>query len=360
MNQKSGSGFGHLAWGILTLIVGALGGLSFTFFGLPLPWMLGSMAATALCVQAPLLQLSQPKRWRGYAIVVIGIMLGAGFQPDVIASAGAWVPSLLVMALISTLFFIFAYLVMHRWGNMNRVTAILAAVPGGFSVVSVLADRYSADTRRVALCHSARLIALLVLAPVMIRWVSDVDLAAATLQIFSAAEAFDPLQHGILALVAIMSWFIGQRSRVPSALLLTPLLLSATLHLTGIVNVHVPISMSVVAQIIIGTSIGVRFSQYQPRQILHDGWLAMVIGALLAFGALIAALLVARLTGSPSAALLLAYLPGGAPELGMVALALGIDPAMVATHHVLRVFMIVVALPSLIRLSSMATEHKSE
>jgi hypothetical protein len=359
MSRKSGIDFWQPARGILTLLIGALGGLGFTFFGLPLPWMLGSMAATALCVQTTRLELSQPKRWRGYAIVIIGIMLGAGFQPDVIASARAWVPSLLVMALISTVFFIIAYLAMYRWGNMNRLTAILAAVPGGFSVVSVLSDRYSADTRRVALCHSARLISLLVLAPIMIRWVSDVDLAAATLQSFSSAEAFDPLQHGGLALIAVISWILGQRIRVPSALLLIPLLLSAGLHLAGIISVHVPVAISVAAQVTIGTSIGVRFSQYRLGQILHDGWLAMVIGVLLAFGALFTALLMANLTGAPAAALLLAYLPGGAPELGMVALALGIDPAMVATHHVLRVFMIVAALPSLIQLSNMITKPKS-
>lgn len=358
MSLKSSTNYRQLTSGILTLLIGALGGLSFTLFGLPLPWMLGSMAFTALCVQATRLELSQPKRWRGYAIVIIGIMLGAGFQPEVIASAQAWAPSLLIMALLSTLFFIVAYLAMHRWGGMTRLTAILAAVPGGFSVVSVLSDRYSADTRRVALCHSARLISLLVLAPVMIRWVSDVDLAAATLQAFSSTETFDPVQHGVLALVAVAGWTVGQRSRIPSALLLTPLLLSAGLHLTGFIDVHFPVFGSVIAQIIIGTSIGVRFTQYQPSQILHDGWLAMVIGALLAFGALVAALVVTRLTGAHSAALLLAYLPGGAPELGMVALALGIDPAMIATHHVLRIFMIVAALPPLIRLSNMFTERE--
>ncbi len=190
----------------------------------------------------------------------------------------------------------------------------------------------------------------------MIGWVSEVDLNAATLLAFSEAEAFDPLQHGVLAVMAILAWILGQRSQMPSALLLIPLLLSAGFHLTGLIYVHVPVSVSVIAQIIIGTSIGVRFSQYQPRQILRDGWLAILVGASLAFGALISALLVARLTGAPPAALLLAYLPGGAPELGMVALTLGIDPAMVATHHVLRIFMIVVALPSLIRLSAVFQE----
>ena len=48
---------------------------------------------------------------------------------------------------------------------------------------------------------------------------------------------------------------------------------------------------------------------------------------------------------APVAPLFLAYLPGGAPELGVVALALAIDPALVAAHHVLRVFLIVAVLP---------------
>ncbi|WP_085850664.1 hypothetical protein [Pacificibacter marinus] len=46
---------------------------------------------------------------------------------------------------------------------------------------------------------------------------------------------------------------------------------------------------------------------------------------------------VGKLRRAPTPALFLSYLPDGAPELGMVALVLMIDPAMVAAHHVLRV-----------------------
>lgn len=48
--------------------------------------------------------------------------------------------------------------------------------------------------------------------------------------------------------------------------------------------------------------------------------------------------------------MLLAFAPGGVAEMSLVALALGIDAAYVATHHVVRIFIIVVAAPLLFRL----------
>jgi len=46
---------------------------------------------------------------------------------------------------------------------------------------------------------------------------------------------------------------------------------------------------------------------------------------------------VGKLRRASTPALFLSYVPDGAPELRVVALALMIDPAMVAAHHVLRV-----------------------
>jgi hypothetical protein len=55
-----------------------------------------------------------------------------------------------------------------------------------------------------------------------------------------------------------------------------------------------------------------------------------------------AALLVAQITGLDSTALLLSYSPGGQNEMNLLALILGIDVAVVALHHLLRVSMVVI------------------
>ena len=45
--------------------------------------------------------------------------------------------------------------------------------------------------------------------------------------------------------------------------------------------------------------------------------------------------------------LLLAFIPGGFTEMSLIALAMGVDPAFVVTHHSVRVFLVVlIALPA--------------
>ncbi len=335
------------ARGVITLMIGAAGGLVFFFLHLPLPWILGSLASSVLLSRTPSFQPRLPKSWRNFAMVAIGTMLGAGFTPDVLAQSGAWVISLMAMSLLSASFGLFAYVVFRRCGKMDRSTALFAAMPGGLAVVAMLAEDYKTEINRVVLCHSARLVVLLVSAPIVIQQVSGIDVAASGRSGFALSPLADPLGQGFLALAAACSWFFASRLKFPSAMLLLPLAVSAVLHATEIVSVPVPLLVTTFAQIIIGSSVAERFAGYSAQQIVRDGWLAAAVGLVLAAGSLAAAALMAPVAGIEIATLFLAFLPGGAPELGVVALSLTIDPAMVAAHHVLRVFLIVSILPVL-------------
>ena len=55
------------------------------------------------------------------------------------------------------------------------------------------------------------------------------------------------------------------------------------------------------------------------------------------------------LSGIPFPAIVLAFAPGGLAEMSLIALALGIETAFVATHHVARIAMIVIAAPLVYR-----------
>ena len=54
-------------------------------------------------------------------------------------------------------------------------------------------------------------------------------------------------------------------------------------------------------------------------------------------------------TELPPAALVLAFAPGGLAEMSLIALALSLETAFVATHHVVRIFIIVVLAPAVFR-----------
>jgi len=71
--------------------------------------------------------------------------------------------------------------------------------------------------------------------------------------------------------------------------------------------------------------------------------LSSVIAALFAGG-------VAQLTGLPFGQVWVAYAPGGVEAMAAMALALGYDPAFIATHHLSRIVLLLFSLSLLLRL----------
>jgi len=102
--------------------------------------------------------------------------------------------------------------------------------------------------------------------------------------------------------------------------------------------------------VVIGSMIGARFTGLAFGLVLRGillavGATALLLGLAAGFG-----LAVAWSAGLPFASTLLAFAPGGLAEMSLIALALGIDAAYVSSHHVVRIFMIIVAAPLVFRL----------
>jgi len=95
--------------------------------------------------------------------------------------------------------------------------------------------------------------------------------------------------------------------------------------------------------------VGVRFQGASLRDLGLPFAMAVVQALLLLLMAIFAAWLVSVVTGTSLLAALLAYMPGGAPELSLVALSLNIEPAFVTSHHLLRITFLLLLLPVLLR-----------
>ena len=327
--------------GFLTLGIGASGALIFIYLGMSLPWVLGSMSACAaisLCGY----QLQVPNSWRSSALATIGIILGGSFDLDTVQALPSWSISISFMLFLTVCYLLISYQILSRWSNMSRLTAIFSAIPGGLAIISAISEMYNADTRRIALSHSARLVALLVLVPIILKFIGQHELPKSTVPHFTLSlDQASLIGYLILLLCAAVGIALAHLCRFPTGVLLFPIILSALAHASGIIHTQVPLAIASIAQTILGASIGIRFVGYKWRDIFHDGWISVVIGVLLAVLAMLAALLLSYLFNLEFAPLLLVFLPGGAPEVGVMALALDIDPAMVASHHMLRLLAVV-------------------
>lgn len=330
-----------VARGLLALSIGASGAVLFIYLGMSLPWVLGSMVACAT-VSLCGVKLSIPKSWRSYALAVIGTILGSSFTIETVHALPSWSVTISLMLLMSGLYLLCSYRILLKWSGMDRLTALFSAIPGGLSIVSALSELYQTDTRRIALSHSARLVALLVLAPIILIHVGNYALPSSHLPtLTSTTTPINWVELMLLALCGVGGYWLAKRLRFATGVLLFPIIFSALAHATGWVNIQVPAPVAALAQAVIGTTVGIRFVGYRWRDILYDGWLSILIGVVLAVLSMLAALLLSHWLGMDFAPLLLVFLPGGAPELGVMALALDIDPAMVTTHHMLRVLAIV-------------------
>jgi membrane AbrB-like protein len=326
----------------LALLFGLFGGGLFAYLQLPLPWMLGALSATmaASLAGAP---VSLPPRLRQSMIAVVGLLLGSAFTPERFAHIPEWLPSLLTLPVYVIVIGVLILFYLRRFSDFDSRTAFFAATPGGLSEMIALADRMGGDLRNVSLVHAARLLLIVFTIPFLASVVAGVDSGARPV---AGGEEVDPLQLLLLALIGALGWALGAKLRLPAASFMGPLFLSILVHAMGWIDHRPPQVLLAAAQLVIGAAVGVRFSGVPIRLILRT----LLLGAggtllMFVFTFLFAEGL-HQGTGLPLPLLLVALIPGGFPEMSLIALAMGFDPAFVVTHHCFRVLMVVVlALP---------------
>ncbi len=326
----------------LALAVGTAGGLLFLALGLPLAWMLGPMLATMLASLAGA-PLAVPAGLRGPTIAILGVLLGSGFDHEVLGRLVRWAPVLIVLPLYVALVTAAAFLYLRRLAGLDPRSAWFSASPGGLGEMIVMGDRAGGDLRTIALVHSTRILLVVMVVPFALRALGyEVPAVPAAAR---AATAGRDLV--LLAGCGVLGFVLGRLARLPAPALLGPMVVSAAAHLLGLVEGGPPTVLVAAAQLVIGAQVGARFSGYPMLRVAQAvasglGLTALMLAAAVGFGWLLA-----RLTGLSPLLSTLALAPGGLAEMSLLALALTDDPALVAAVHILRIALVVIAVPIL-------------
>tara|TARA_R110002124_G_scaffold104370_13_gene254390 strand:- start:44497 stop:45675 length:1179 start_codon:yes stop_codon:yes gene_type:complete len=330
----------------LALAIGTMGGATFNYFGLPLAWMLGSMCA---CTFASLLKVPVAPLPKVQPVItaVLGVLLGAGFTPDLILSMLDWLPSLvglmiftIVSAMIGPFYFRFV-------GRLDKPTAMLSAMPGGLVEMTTLGQENGADVTVIALVQASRILLVVVSVPYLIWLVTGIPVPYGIAA--SKASVFDVSTMTYLSLVFQMltGMALGKVLRLPARSLLGPMLISGILHASGMSKLQPPGDLIVVAQLVLGTLVGSRFAGISPTLVLRILLLSAGYVFLFLLAAVFFAKVLANLYNYDVGPLLLSYAPGGVTEMSLIALSMQTDAAFVSGHHIIRM-MIVVAFAGLI------------
>ena len=343
LHQRCAAGFKLLP----TLVIGACGsGLAYAI-NMPLPWLLGALIATTVLSLAGV-RLPAPAGSRKAVLAVIGVVLGAAFTPDMAGDVDRWAASLLVMLVSTAVMMAVSVWLSRRIARYSLDTAIYAGMPGGLSAVTLMAADSDADLRVVGLTHAVRILVLLLAIPPVLQLIGHVSLQSSNTTL-SQWLAMPGLADTLMLLGSgVAGAWLGRIVRLPNPLLFGPVLVSGALHITGICEATIPPVIVALAQVVIGVSVGVRFVGTSMSSLGLSLAMAVFQALLLMLIALGAAWVGHLVTGYSPAAALLAYMPGGSPELSLVALSLNIEPAFVTSHHLLRITVLIMIMPLLL------------
>jgi hypothetical protein len=332
----------------LALVIGAAGGALAAWANLPLAWMIGAMLATT-AASAGGLAIAMPVGLRNGFVVVLGIMLGSSFSPEILERLGDWALSLSMLLVYTAASGAAGYLYFRRLVGYDRITAYFAAMPGGLTEMVLVGGAMGGDARTISMTHGARILLVVLALPFAFQLVLGYD--PATKPAAGPSLAAASLQDlAILAFCGIAGFLAARAIRLPAAPIVGPMAASAAVHLAGWTSAQPPVELVAVAQIVVGSAIGCRFAGV-PFATIARAVLAAAGGTVVLVAVtLVIAMALHAATGLPASALILAFSPGGLAEMSLIAIALSMDAAFVATHHIVRIFLIVVLAPPIFRL----------
>lgn len=324
-------------WEALTYATAAFGAALAWSLNVPLAMIVGPVIAVSIVSQRlPKLRIARPLYALGLS--VIGLALGQYFTPDVLNTWGEITGTLALNTGITLVGVVFGFLLLHKAYGHDRKTAALGGLPGGVLTVIEMARASSADTTSILFFQVFRIILGASVVPLGYS-LAGFDVPASGVR--PTAEHVPPTAHdlALLCVGGLALMIVGRRLRVPSAEISLPLVWSATLYASGWVTMTIPVWAAGAAFVVVGGSVGAMLPNLSLRRLCLLVVQSLGLFALLMCLALVAALLAWTVFDISLASAILAFSPASLTEMIAVAVALDLDPALVAANNMYRMLL---------------------
>lgn len=318
--------------------------------GLPTPALFAALlvgiAYALIAVRRP---LDVPVGGMTIGQALIGVALGAELNAWTLrAVASNWF-GVSAVTLATLALSLGVGIALARLTGISQATGTLGLVAGGASGIVAMADELGADSRLVAFMQYVRVLVVVLVAPL----VATILLAHGE----SGLPQTEPIGTGLVGDLAftggcaLAGALVARRLRIAAGLLLCPLAIAAILSVSGVAgDASVPALVQSLAFALIGLQVGLRFTVAtirEARALLP--WVLGAIFVLIAGSAGLAVLLV-PLAHVTFADAYLATTPGGLPAVLAASVGIGANTTFVVSVQVLRVFIMVIAAPPLVRI----------
>ncbi len=321
--------------------------------GLPAAWLVAPMIVALLFSIRLGQKVAIPAIVFTAAQAILGMTLSASVGPSSLAlPAGYWWP-VSVALVVALAISIVSGLLLSRFGGLDAATASLGTLPGGASGMVSMSDDMDADARLVAFMQYVRLVIVILLASVVAHLVGSVTGGGAGAPSTPAPNGGDAAHtwfaYGLTAIATVLGSWAGARLPIPAGAFMGPLLVGVALGVLDIPHGAWPPGVLYAAFLLMGVGIGGRFdseSMLQVRRaapsVIAQVLLVIAACALLAWG-------LAAVTGMDVLTAYLATTPGGIESVTVAALDSGADTTVVLAVQLVRLLLVVIVGPPLVR-----------
>ncbi|AGT31858.1 hypothetical protein M493_07885 [Geobacillus genomosp. 3] len=332
---------------ILTFIIGALGDIAFSLLHIPLHWVLGPAAALLAASHLFKEKLYWPTAIRNVGLIPIGYTLGAPVTAATLAEMARQLPTMMLATVLMLLFSFVVSSLVAKWTHLSLRSVVTGCIPGGLSQMLVLGEELKGvDPTVVTLFQVMRLMGVVFLVPLI---------ALSPLLSEGAAGATDAGMAGgpdwtvglalLYAAVTVAGALVGKRLRLPTAYLLGPIIGTAALVLVGTPAPHLPAPLLDVAQITMGTYLGLML---KPTAIEGKGKVmaaSVLAGCALILFSMLSAFVLMSWHRIPYLTAFIALAPGGMDQMGILAQEAHASLAIVTGYQMFRIFFILFVVP---------------
>nr|WP_321526693.1 AbrB family transcriptional regulator [uncultured Cohaesibacter sp.] len=316
------------------------GGAIAHWIDFPAAWLTGSLLAVAITSLAGL-RYKLPNLLRDLGFAQVGLILGSGFSPDMLQAIASWPLSIAMLAVTVVAIAASAYWVLRKVGHWDHETALFASLPGALSYIIVIAEDSRADMTRVAIAQSLRVFVLISVLPIILAPYTD----GTTSRIGPGTMTLDLMHLGLMILGVALLAPIALRLKIPSGLMLSGVVVSGTLYLTGVYHEPFPNWFTIPGYLTVGINIGGRFASISVRDLVRLSGISMLSLMTSAGVSAVAAILCAELLDFPIGQVVLAFAPGGFDTMVLLSFLINLNPAYVTGHHLVRYLGLVILAP---------------
>ena len=319
---------------ITAIALGFLGGVLFYFLNIPLAWMMGAMIFVTLGALLGI-PVEIPNQLRALFISVLGVMLGSAFTPELLGQSTQFGIAFVIQIFYMFLAGLIAYSIFRYLGKYDRVTSYFSCTPGGLSEMTLSGEHYGGDTRIISINHSVRILIIVTLIPLYFKFFEGVQISTNS---DIAKDTWSILDILLLSGCVVIGYPIATRLKLPAAPLIGPMVFSAIIHSLGLTDANVPELLISIAQLIVGTSLGCRFTErISFKKMAAVIFIAIISAISMIVLAVILTYLSINILPIRTSTIFLSIAPGGLAEMSLIALALGTGTAFVTVMHFFRV-----------------------